>query len=998
MMTMNKLRGLCLLLLLLLTSTSGKAQPAFLVEDLNTTRPAGVLSLDRFPSYRGNGVATLGDTAFFRASDGIHGVELWQSDGTQAGTRRVADVCPGSCSSQPDSLMFVGEQLFFAAFDGVHGQGLWTSDGTQTGTRLVEALIPENRLYVIFEPLADLDGMLVFSLSSYDRQELWRSDGTTEGTFPLADVETNPFAQSWAVPFPMTDLGGKLFLLVNDVDHGWEIWTTDGTAAGTGLLKDIAPGPPTGAGGSSAVTGGRVLFAGHGPEGSELWASDGTPAGTALVKDLLPGPEGSNPHGFWAQSGIVFFYTYDGSGQKLWRSDGTAAGTYPLVPPSVSPPVPRDPGTTANGLRFYVGPGDGGSQMWVTDGTEAGTRMLRIIDQKSGLTINDQGEILGPRAFFDLDGTLLFQGDDGSTGAELWRSDGTEAGTFLVKDLHSSPWDLPAFPGEFTRAGDTVFFRAGAGSDLEELWKTDGTSEGTELLLVNEHLHEFGVFGPRDLTALGDLLLFATAWSEDSQEELWKSDGTWEGTTTVRPILPTVPGPPFYVADSIVSLGNVALFRAEAWWNDRYELWKSDGTEAGSASLGVPLPFRVELEDASAVRDGVLLFATSTPEHGEELWRSDGTEAGTFLLAETVAGPDSKPLGPFATAGPAVFFAAAGNELWKNDDGGTALVRALPGNPIAGIRSLTAVGSRVYFSYDDGAHGRELWVSDGTEAGTRMVEDLFPGPGSSHPRELRAQGSILVFTALDGVHGVEPWRSDGTALGTRMLQDIAPGDLPSSPTEFTASGSNLYFAANDGTTGFELWALPRTALLSTFADVPAGFWAWSFVEALAASGITNGCAPDHYCPGRAVTRAESAVLLLRALHGADHVPPPGTRTRFADVPATHWAVDWIEQFAADGISRGCSPTLFCEGSPLSRAEIAVFLLRAKHGASYVPPPATGTVFEDVPANHWVGAWIEQLAAEGITAGCAPNRYCPGQAVTRAEMAAFLVRTFGLATP
>jgi len=208
----------------------------------------------------------------------------------------------------------------------------------------------------------------------------------------------------------------------------------------------------------------------------------------------------------------------------------------------------------------------------------------------------------------------------------------------------------------------------------------------------------------------------------------------------------------------------------------------------------------------------VLLFAGSASGTGEELWQSDGTVAGTHLVAEIVPGAGSKRLGPFATTGPVVFFAAGGGELWKNDAGGTSLVRALPGNPTVGIRSLTALGGKVYFTYDDGTHGRELWVSDGTPDGTRLFADIQPGAGSSNPRHLHAEGNILLFAASDGVHGVEPWRTDGTAPGTRMIQDIAPGILPSSPVEFTASGTKIYFVANDGTTGFELWALPRAAL------------------------------------------------------------------------------------------------------------------------------------------------------------------------------------------
>ncbi|HSG39813.1 MAG TPA: S-layer homology domain-containing protein, partial [Thermoanaerobaculia bacterium] len=210
---------------------------------------------------------------------------------------------------------------------------------------------------------------------------------------------------------------------------------------------------------------------------------------------------------------------------------------------------------------------------------------------------------------------------------------------------------------------------------------------------------------------------------------------------------------------------------------------------------------------------------------------------------------------------------------------------------------------------------------------------------------------------------------------------------------FTASGPNIYFAANDGTTGFELWAFPRPALLATFADVPANYWAWYPIEKLAATGITNGCAPDRFCPELLVSRAETAVFLLRAVHGEAYVPPAGTGTRFTDVPASFWAVDWIERFAAEGITSGCGTNLFCPVAPVSRAELAVFLLRSKHGGTYQPPAATGTRFTDVPASYWAAAWIEQLANEGITTGCAANQFCPDRPVTRAEMAALLVRTF-----
>ena len=184
----------------------------------------------------------------------------------------------------------------------------------------------------------------------------------------------------------------------------------------------------------------------------------------------------------------------------------------------------------------------------------------------------------------------------------------------------------------------------------------------------------------------------------------------------------------------------------------------------------------------------------------------------------------------------------------------------------------------------------------------------------------------------------------------------------------------------------------------TFLDVPYDFWSWANIEALDNRKITTGCAPGQFCPINFVRRDEMAAFLERALHQPGWVPPTPTGTVFTDVPADQWAAGYIEQLRSDGITTGCAPNQYCPNDPLLRAEMAVFLLRAKHGGSYVPPPASGTLFDDVPPGYWALDWIEQLYTEGITTGCAPRQYCPDRAVQRAEMAAFLVRTFGLPLP
>ena len=184
----------------------------------------------------------------------------------------------------------------------------------------------------------------------------------------------------------------------------------------------------------------------------------------------------------------------------------------------------------------------------------------------------------------------------------------------------------------------------------------------------------------------------------------------------------------------------------------------------------------------------------------------------------------------------------------------------------------------------------------------------------------------------------------------------------------------------------------------TFRDVYSFHWASPFVESMYAAGITNGCDAYHYCPDMPVTRAQMAVFLERGMNGGDFVPEPAVGV-FTDVPTNHWAADWVEQLAADGITTGCGNYIYCPDNNLTRAEMAPLLLRASHffdTPPYTPPPATGTVFDDVSADYWAADWIEALYTEQITNGwCGNYIYCPDNNLTRAEMAVFLSRAFGL---
>jgi hypothetical protein len=183
-----------------------------------------------------------------------------------------------------------------------------------------------------------------------------------------------------------------------------------------------------------------------------------------------------------------------------------------------------------------------------------------------------------------------------------------------------------------------------------------------------------------------------------------------------------------------------------------------------------------------------------------------------------------------------------------------------------------------------------------------------------------------------------------------------------------------------------------------FSDVPAGYIFQNFILAIYNAGVTAGCGSGNYCPDGSTTRSQMAVFLLKAKYGGDHVPPTCTGV-FNDVPCPGgFAVDWIEELAAEGITAGCGGGNYCPNDLVTRAQMAVFLLKAKYGGGHSPPACSG-VFNDVPCpGGFAVDWIEELAAEGITAGCGGGNFCPDASSTRGQMAVFLSKTFLLPVP
>ena len=184
----------------------------------------------------------------------------------------------------------------------------------------------------------------------------------------------------------------------------------------------------------------------------------------------------------------------------------------------------------------------------------------------------------------------------------------------------------------------------------------------------------------------------------------------------------------------------------------------------------------------------------------------------------------------------------------------------------------------------------------------------------------------------------------------------------------------------------------------TFLDVPYSYWAWAYIEAIQDEGVTVGCGGGMYCPEASVSREQMAVFLLKSKEGSGYVPPACTTPPFSDVPCASPFAPWIAELAARGITAGCGGGMYCPSDPVSREQMAVFLLKTKEGSGFTPPACVTPTFSDVPCASPFAPWVEELVDRAITAGCGGGMYCPGAANSRAQMGVFLTKTFTFPLP
>lgn len=430
---------------------------------------------------------------------------------------------------------------------------IWITEGTFESTEQLSTTVK-------FEQVGGLlNGRLIFTgHTAGNGTELFITDGTTAGTTLLKDINTGTAASS---PSDFVELNGVLYFTAVTAAEGRELWRTDGTTAGTTLVKDIAPGASSGNGDNDFnmfSNGSYLLFAAESTstQGVELWKSDGTSAGTVVLKDIYTGADSSKPKNFVSlnNSVVLFLARTATNGEELWKTDGTEAGTMLVKDINPGPassttielfpgfgfPIPFYTHRFNNKIFFTATNGSSSGQVWATDGTEANTTLLSDIVPGLGFASIFLFDAV------DVQGKFIFPVSDGTTRSELWQSDGTPAGTSLFKSF-DNPSEVPYIAlnisfqnGGLTQnlfQGNTFFFVGNTTANGTELWKSDGTIANTVMVKDINPGAPSGIDFSGNISYLYTSTAFFFAASDGTNgNELWRTDGTEANTIMVEDI------------------------------------------------------------------------------------------------------------------------------------------------------------------------------------------------------------------------------------------------------------------------------------------------------------------------------------------------------------------------------------------------------------------------------------------------------------------------------
>ena len=755
---------------------------------------------------------TAASADFVRYGSGmafVAGPDVYVSNGRPGGTR-VLYTDPAATTYHGPSVTTVGGRLWFTGSTGLYV----TDDGTATGVRQVSASAAAT-----LPDAVDAGGFAYFrhTIQAGTAVDLFRTDGTAAGTTLVAagpivavgQAGGRVVYQTQTVTSSSSSGGGTISIGSDgDFDYDGVVDGSDYSLAG-GAFNGSTTARPTGqvASPTSAATGNPL----------QLWAvaDDGTPALVRSFDDA-----GGLSYRYTAPLGncSYFFAEEDGTTRELWRTDGTPAGTTMVADGFTAVDNPGQLSSDGTRLTFWSA---GGTALWTSDGTAAGTVAVHAFASESRPAVVAYGAV----------GTEYVT----TTGGNLYRSDGTPAGTTqvagpapagttlgrVVADAAGFWFEDLASPTNAYQisATDTLYHAAADGT---------GTVTAIDTTAVAISAGFYAVAGAATVTYFQPSL---PASNGSDLPPLYRTDGTAAGTFALTD--PAAPGFALAPAASRV-VDNRLIFTVPDTYG-LFTLGVTDGTVAGT----VDLLDVTDLADAVILGDGGTGTYVVGGEYGQTVVHTGGTVAGTTDV--TIHGSGG-PLSAVVVGGRVLLAPTAGGTLTASDgtQAGTAALFTAPAGD-AGVRDLTAFGSRAFFRTDAGlwatdgtstvrlgdvpagtaaaasltpaaagdtvffaAAADQLWQTDGTAAGTREVA-VVPG-GIDH---LTGFAGRAYFTTADAGHGTELWSTDGTTTG--LFADVDPGTASSAPDLLTGSGTRLYFVADDGAHGRELWSTDGTA-------------------------------------------------------------------------------------------------------------------------------------------------------------------------------------------